>query len=125
SPGKTNVMALRAVRELDGMQVDSVEVIAAGRDREGRAAGQLRPPYALQTLLDELKLEPVVLRDGSAERIRPLSDGGTVDLGPPSAKRRRSSRCTRSSLRSATASAVGEQASGCRWRRRCSSSCGV
>jgi saccharopine dehydrogenase-like NADP-dependent oxidoreductase len=86
SPGKTNVMALRGVRELDGTPVDSIDVVAAGRDPQARADGRLRPPYALQTLLDELKLEPVVLRDRKAERIEPLSDGGTVDFGPPIGK---------------------------------------
>jgi saccharopine dehydrogenase-like NADP-dependent oxidoreductase len=40
-------------------------------------------PYSLQTLLDELTLEPVVLRDGAPERVPPLSDGGTVDFGEP------------------------------------------
>ena len=83
SPGKTNLMALRGVRELDGAPVESVEVAAAGRDREARADGRLRPPYALQTLLDELRMEPVVLRDGRAEHTAPLADGGVVDYGPP------------------------------------------
>lgn len=83
SPGKTNLMALRGVRELDGAPVESIDVAAAGRDREARADGRLRPPYALQTLLDELKMEPVVLRDGRAEHAAPLADGGVIDYGPP------------------------------------------
>jgi len=80
SPGKTNVMAARAARELGGA-VDSVEVAAAGRDP--RASGGFSPPYAVQTLIDELTLAPVVLRDGAPVEIEPLSDGGKLDYGPP------------------------------------------
>jgi saccharopine dehydrogenase-like NADP-dependent oxidoreductase len=83
SPGKTNLMAARGVAALGGATVESIEVAAAGRDPDARADGRLRVPYALQTLLDELKMEPVVLRDGCPERIEPLSDGGLVEYGPP------------------------------------------
>jgi saccharopine dehydrogenase (NAD+, L-lysine-forming) len=83
SPGKTNLMAARAVRELDGPP-DTIKVAAAGRDF-GLADddGRLRPPYAIQTLLDELTMEPVVIRDAQVTRIPPLADGGEVDYGPP------------------------------------------
>ena len=80
SPGKTNVMAARAVRELGG-SVDSIDVAAAGRDP--RATGSFSPPYAVRTLLDELTLAPVVLRDGRPVEIPPLDHGGTLDYGPP------------------------------------------
>jgi lysine 6-dehydrogenase len=82
SPGKTNLMAAEAVRRL-GRTPDSVDVFAAGRDPAAPADGRLRPPYAIQTLIDELTLEPVVLRDGRPEQIAPLSDGGEVDYGDP------------------------------------------
>jgi saccharopine dehydrogenase (NAD+, L-lysine-forming) len=82
SPGKTNLMAAEAVRRL-GSTPDSVDVFAAGRDPAAPADGRLRPPYAIQTLIDELTLEPVVLRDGRPEQIAPLSDGGAVDYGDP------------------------------------------
>ncbi len=85
SPGKTNVMAVRAARELgagrDGME--SIEVVAGGRDQATPQDGRLRPPYAIQTLIDELTLAPVVIRDGEAVEIEPLSEGGSVDFGPP------------------------------------------
>jgi lysine 6-dehydrogenase len=81
SPGKTNLMALRGVREL-GL-IRSIDVFAAGRDFSGVDDGRLRPPYAIQTLLDELTLKPVVLRNGEAVEIAPLTDGGRVDYGPP------------------------------------------
>jgi saccharopine dehydrogenase (NAD+, L-lysine-forming) len=82
SPGKTNLMARHVVHQL-GDEVESIEIVAAGRDPAAPADGRLRPPYAIQTLLDELTLQPVVLRDGQAIEIEPLSSGGTVDVGEP------------------------------------------
>jgi saccharopine dehydrogenase-like NADP-dependent oxidoreductase len=82
SPGKTNLMAARAVRELD-YPPDTIDVAAAGRDFGAQADGRLRPPYAIQTLLDELTLEPVVLRGSDATRIAPLTPGGELDFGRP------------------------------------------
>ncbi len=79
SPGKTNLMAARAARELG--EVDSIDVSASGRDMEPPAGFSI--PYALQTLVDELTLKPVVLRGGKPCEIDPLSEGGAVDFGPP------------------------------------------
>ncbi len=85
SPGKTNLMASEAVSRLgDPVHgIDTIEVMAAGRDPAAPADGRLRPPYAIQTLLDELTLEPVVIRDGRPEQIEPLTSGGAVDYGEP------------------------------------------
>jgi saccharopine dehydrogenase (NAD+, L-lysine-forming) len=83
SPGKTNLMALRGAREFDGDGIERIEVIAGGRDLGAPDDGRLRPPYALQTLIDELTLSPVVLRDGRPVEIEPLSDGGSEDFGDP------------------------------------------
>jgi lysine 6-dehydrogenase len=85
SPGKTNLMGAEAVRRLGqgAGGIESIDVFAAGRDPAAPADGRLRPPYAIQTLIDELTLEPVVLRDGRPEQIAPLSDGGAVDYGDP------------------------------------------
>ena len=85
SPGKTNLMAAEAVDRLgDGAEgIDTIEICAAGRDPAAPADGRLRPPYAIQTLIDELTLAPVVLEDGHAVEIEPLSPGGTVDYGDP------------------------------------------
>ena len=77
SPGKTNLMAARAVAELDS--VDSIDVSAASRDLDPPPGLSL--PYALETLIDELTLAPVVLRDGEPVEVEPLSDGGEVDFG--------------------------------------------
>jgi lysine 6-dehydrogenase len=85
SPGKTNVMAAEAVDRLgEGAEgIDTIEICAAGRDPGAPADGRLRPPYAIQTLIDELTLAPVVLEDGRAVEIEPLSSGGSVDYGDP------------------------------------------
>jgi saccharopine dehydrogenase (NAD+, L-lysine-forming) len=82
SPGKTNVMARFGAQQL-GVPVRSIDVVAGGRDPAAPADGRLRPPYALQTLVDELTLKPVVLRGGEPVEIEPLTDGGTVDFGAP------------------------------------------
>jgi saccharopine dehydrogenase-like NADP-dependent oxidoreductase len=84
SPGKTNLMAARAVELLGpGAEVTSIEVVAGGRDPVAAQDGKFRPPYAVQTLLDELTLSPIVLRDGRAIEIEPLTSGGVVDFGDP------------------------------------------
>lgn len=80
APGKTNLMALQAVRELAD-PVDSIHVSAAGRDLDPPPGFSV--PYALQTLLDELTMRPVVLRDGEPEEIEPLAPGGAVEFGEP------------------------------------------
>jgi saccharopine dehydrogenase (NAD+, L-lysine-forming) len=85
SPGKTNLMALKAVRALgDEVEIDTIEVAAAGRDPLAAGDdGRLHPPYALQTLLDELTLAPVVIERGEPVEIEPLTDGGELDFGEP------------------------------------------
>jgi lysine 6-dehydrogenase len=79
APGKTNLMAARAVAELD--EVDSIDIIAGGRDFKPQ--GPFSPPYALQTLIDEVTLKPVVLRDGKPIEIEPLTAAGPADFGEP------------------------------------------
>jgi saccharopine dehydrogenase (NAD+, L-lysine-forming) len=92
APGKTNLMARAAVDDLNGADgrgpearpldgVDAVNVFAAGRDQDPPPGFSI--PYALQTLLDEVTMRPVVLRDGRPEEIEPLSDGGLVEFGEP------------------------------------------
>jgi lysine 6-dehydrogenase len=79
SPGKTNLMAAMAARELG--DVDSIHVYAAGRDLDPPDGPSF--PYAVETLLDELKLRPIVLRNGEPVRIAPMTPGGEVDFGSP------------------------------------------
>lgn len=80
SPGKTNVMAARAVREL-GETPRRVDVIAAGRDLDPPDGPSF--PYALQTLVDELTMNPMAQRAGQPTALEPMQPGGTVDLPDP------------------------------------------
>jgi saccharopine dehydrogenase (NAD+, L-lysine-forming) len=81
SPGKTNVMAARGVRELGGEAVASIHVAAAGRDPE--VTSRLRTPYALRTLLDELTMAPIVLDEGVPRELEPRAAGGLVRFPEP------------------------------------------
>jgi saccharopine dehydrogenase (NAD+, L-lysine-forming) len=83
SPGKTNLMALRAARELGEERLDSVHVSAASRDLDPPQGGELVLPYALRTLIDELTLRPVAIRGGETAELEPLTPGGEVDYGEP------------------------------------------
>lgn len=84
SPGKTNLMARHGVAQLEpGETIESIDIAAAGRDPVTATDGRLRPPYSIQTLIDELTLAPVVLRNGQAQEIEPLADAGVVDYGDP------------------------------------------
>ena len=80
SPGKTNVMAVAAVRAL-GERAERIDVFAAGRDLDPPPGPSY--PYAVQTLVDELTMRPVVLREGEPREIEPLAGGGRVDFGDP------------------------------------------
>jgi lysine 6-dehydrogenase len=79
APGKTNLMGAIAKRELG--DVERMDVSAAGRDLDPPAG--LSVPYALRTILDELTLAPIVVRDGKPVDVEPLDPGGEVDFGEP------------------------------------------
>jgi lysine 6-dehydrogenase len=79
SPGKTNLMAAKVAEELG--EVESMHVFAAGRDLDPPPGFSV--PYALRTLIDELTMPPVVVRDGEAVEIEPLTPGGRADFGEP------------------------------------------
>lgn len=81
TPGKTNVMAARAV-EILGDEVERIVVGAAGRDPDP-PSGPLVAPYAVETILDELSMPTPVVRDGEVVYLTPLSDAGTVEFGQP------------------------------------------
>jgi lysine 6-dehydrogenase len=105
APGKTNLMARMAARELaspaapasgqarmtgrpkgsleaeEAAGIDSIHVAASGRDLDPPDGFSV--PYAVQTLLDELTMQPVVLRGGQAHQLDPLADGGVVEFGEP------------------------------------------
>lgn len=85
SPGKTNVMAVAAARALheagDDDSVAALHVSAAGRDLDPPDGFSV--PYALRTLVDELTLSPVVVSNGMAREIEPLTPGGRVLFAEP------------------------------------------
>jgi lysine 6-dehydrogenase len=81
TPGKTNVMAARAV-ELLGDDVERIVVAAAGRDPDP-PTGPLVAPYSIETILDELSMPTPVVRDGEVVYLTPLSDAGPVEFGRP------------------------------------------
>lgn len=80
APGKTNVMAAAALDALDG-SVDHMMITAGGRDL-GPDRG-FAPPYSVQTIVDELTLKPVVLRDGEPVEIEPMRFAGVAVFPPP------------------------------------------
>lgn len=80
SPGKTNVMAVQAVREL-GATPERIEVLAAGRDLEPPDGPSW--PYAPRTLVDELTMSPVATRAGEQTELEPMQDGGAYDFPEP------------------------------------------
>ena len=80
APGKTNLLAERAVRELAGNPI-SISVLAGGRDL--KPTGELSFPYALQTLLDEITMPPMAIINGRPQEMKPLQDGPRADFGEP------------------------------------------
>lgn len=80
APGKTNVMAGVAVEALGG-ECERIDVTAGGRDLD--PPDGFAPPYAVQTLLDELTLPPIVLRGGEPVEIEPMTDAGVIDFPDP------------------------------------------
>ena len=83
SPGKTNVMGVAAARALGGERLDEAHVSAAGRDPAPAQDGVLRLPYALATLLDELRMNPIVVAGGRPVEVEPMSSGGEVGFPAP------------------------------------------
>ncbi len=80
SPGKTNVMGVRAVEEL-GATPESMDVYAAGRDLDPPDGPSY--PYAPRTLVDELTEPPMALRAGQPVALEPMQDGGTYPFPAP------------------------------------------
>jgi saccharopine dehydrogenase-like NADP-dependent oxidoreductase len=80
APGKTNLLAARAVRELPGNPT-SISILAAGRDLDPPEA--LSFPYAVRTLLDEITMPPMALIDSRPRELQPLQEGPIADFGEP------------------------------------------
>jgi lysine 6-dehydrogenase len=79
TPGITNVMAGELARGLDS--VEAIHVRVGSIDRS--ASGPLPVPYAMDTVLDEFSLEPIVFRDGRPEAVPPVSGREAIDFPPP------------------------------------------
>jgi lysine 6-dehydrogenase len=80
SPGKTNVMGVRAVAEL-GTTPQAMDVWAAGRDLDPPDGPTY--PYAPRTLVDELTEPPMALRGGEPTALEPMQDGGSYPFPEP------------------------------------------
>lgn len=80
APGKTNVMAAHACAQL-GTRPATIDVFAAGRDLDPPAGPSY--PYSPRTLIDELTMAPIALRDGSPTPLSPMQEGGVYDFPDP------------------------------------------
>lgn len=81
APGKTNLLARAAVDRL-GTDPERMEIWAATRD-PAAADHPFPAPYSVRTLLDELHLQPMIVRDGSLEAVEPLSGGAEREFPAP------------------------------------------
>ena len=81
APGKTNLLARAAVERL-GAEPRSLQIWAASRDPEA-ASHPLPAPYSVRTLLDELHLRPVIVRDGALADVEPLSGAAEREFPEP------------------------------------------
>ncbi|HTY41140.1 MAG TPA: saccharopine dehydrogenase NADP-binding domain-containing protein [Thermoanaerobaculia bacterium] len=79
TPGITNVMAGVLAQGLDAVEAIHVRVGCLDRG----ASGPLPVPYALDTVIDEFSLEPMVFRDGKAAPVPPMSGRETIEFPPP------------------------------------------
>jgi saccharopine dehydrogenase (NAD+, L-lysine-forming) len=80
APGKTNLLAARAAREL-GVAPESILVAAGGRGLD--PPDGLSFPYSLRTLLDEITMAPMAVIDGRPRELRALQPGPRIDFGDP------------------------------------------
>ena len=81
APGKTNLLARAAVERL-GAEPRRLEIWAATRD-PGAAGHPFPAPYSVQTLLDELRMEPMIVADGELKAVEPLSGGAEREFPEP------------------------------------------
>jgi saccharopine dehydrogenase-like NADP-dependent oxidoreductase len=116
APGKTNLLARAAVERLGAPPV-ALEIWAASRD-PAAADHPFPAPYSVQTLLDELRMQPMVVADGELREVAPLSGGPSGPFPSRSGARSASTRCTPSWRRCrAPIRACARRASGSAWRR--------
>jgi saccharopine dehydrogenase-like NADP-dependent oxidoreductase len=81
APGKTNLLARAAVERL-GAPPSRMEIWAVTRDPA--AEGHAFPaPYSVQTLKDELRMRPMIVRDGHLTDVDPLSGEAEREFPEP------------------------------------------
>lgn len=81
APGKTNLLARAAVERL-GAEPRQLDIWAVTRD----PAAENHPfpaPYSVRTLLDELRMRPMVVRDGALVDVEPLSGEAEREFPEP------------------------------------------
>lgn len=83
APGMTNVMAAAAASELES--VEAIDIYAASVDLVSHNHPFL-PPYALDTILDEYFLEPMVFENGEFIAYPPLSGEAVLEYPEPVGK---------------------------------------
>jgi saccharopine dehydrogenase (NAD+, L-lysine-forming) len=85
APGKTNLLARLAAERVGGRPV-ALEIWAATRDPA--ADGHPFPaPYSVRTLLDELRMSPMVVHGGVLEEAEPLSGRKSREFPEPVGER--------------------------------------
>jgi saccharopine dehydrogenase-like NADP-dependent oxidoreductase len=82
TPGITNVMAAALASRMD--RVLELHVRVGCQDES--ASGPLPVPYALDTVLDEFAMEPMVFTEGQATAVAPMSGQETIEFPPPVGK---------------------------------------
>jgi Saccharopine dehydrogenase NADP binding domain len=81
APGKTNLLARAASARL-GRDPESLEIWAVTRD-PAAADHPFPAPYSVRTLLDELRMQPMVVSDGAVRPVEPLSGGAEREFPEP------------------------------------------
>jgi saccharopine dehydrogenase-like NADP-dependent oxidoreductase len=81
APGKTNLLARAASNRL-GAPAELLEIWAATRD-PAAADHPFPAPYSVRTLLDELRMEPMVVHEGRLGPVPPLSGEAEHEFPEP------------------------------------------
>ena len=81
APGKTNLLAAAAAQRL-GDEPSSLEIWAATRD-PAAADHPFPAPYSVRTLLDELRMRPMLVADGKLADVDPLSGEAEHEFPDP------------------------------------------
>jgi saccharopine dehydrogenase-like NADP-dependent oxidoreductase len=81
APGKTNLLARAAVERLGG-EPTSMHIWAVTRD-PAAANHPFPAPYSVRTLLDELRMRPMVVANGELRDVEPLSGEAEEEFPDP------------------------------------------